>query len=134
MAGLISEVLAQVYTAVSEGSQAFDWSFNDTQVEGRNDDIFYILSCEEIEMSDEVYHSASTRRRFGTIKIKCNIFANPDINPSTLGDSFQSQICDKLFESSLEIAKVSCTNSSFNKDYDRLEMCAYISARFLYIY
>ncbi len=134
MSDLMSNVLSQVYSAVSKGTQEVDWSFNDTQIEGRGSDIFYILSCEEIKLLNEVYHSASVRRRFGSMKIKCSAFAAADTTPSAFSNSFQSQICDSLFESSLEISEVSCTNSSFNADYDRLEMCAYITVRFIYIY
>lgn len=134
MSSLISEVLSQVYSAVSQGEKAIDWSFNDTQIEGRGSDIFYILSCDEINLSNEVYHASTVRRRFMTMKIKCTAFAASDTAPLDIADSFQSQICDKLFESQLEISEVSCTDLSLNIDYDRLEMCAYITARFVYVY
>lgn len=135
MASTTSNIISHIYNVVcADSSSEFDWSFNGTEIEGRNEDVLFILSPSNIEFSKEVYQSSTVRRRKCVVNVKFSIFSSPDISPATINQYFESEICAKLFESTLAISKISCGETKYNEDYQRLETNGFITADTLYIY
>ncbi len=135
MASTIGNIISHIYSVVcADSSSEFDWSFNGTEIEGRNEDVLFIFSPANIEFSKEVYQSSTVRRRKCTANIKFSIFSSPDISPVTINQYFENEICAKLFESTLAISKITCGETRYNKDYQRLETNGLITADTMYIY
>lgn len=132
---LFDSIVKTVYDAIAANTDSqTDWSWNGTEIEGRGDDIFYIISADSIAFENETYQTSSCRYRKISATLRCDIFAPCETDPKQLCDCFENDICAQLFKSSLAVTKIKHSAAKINPDYDRMELSSQITVQSLYVY
>lgn len=135
MAGLFNSIIKTVYDAIANNTDSqIDWSWNGTEIEGRGDDIFYIISADSVSFDSECYQTSTCKYRKISATLKCDIFAPCDTQPLELCNCFENDICVQLFKSSLSVSEINHSAAKINPDYDRMELSSKVTVQSLYIY